>query len=517
MDNIGALKEKSCKQAKDQAEQEHIWPVVIALTLAWIAALTLIMQTTVPTDVGFYLISTKKWLAGAELYLDIFEVNPPLAFYLTVPAIWISQFGILGEQAAMFFYVAVLILASMAWCYLLIQSIPFGQHHKALLCIAVFCATFMIAFDDFGQREHFAIIFSMPLVVMTALQTLKPVRWQERVVIALFALPGLALKPFFLAAPFLMTIARIALARNFDERLKVLFSPENLTIGFGCIAYLAFVWIRHPAYFEDIIPLARVVYIGIEHDFAKPMQVAAMAILIVFPILLFLRARSVPETDQPVLIVFCAAAGFAAAYLIQAKGYQYHALPAVAYAIVASAWYAGARLTTRERTLVPVIVITALGYIGIVNPLMNGTYMHPQTLNILARHADRLEGRNIAGWTPKIETSFPLINMVKGDWAVRYPMLWPLAGALNARSDANPAMREFGSRAVDQIRRNLVDDLVDQKPDIILLPTELGENFLRLLGKDPRFDPAFADFERIDTVDEIEIWERRATDTANTS
>lgn len=504
------------RSCHDRNETGWFWPVAAALALAWLATLALILHTTVPTDVGWYLISTRKWLAGAELYREIVEVNPPLAFYLTVPAVWTSDTGILGDQAAMFVYVAVLIAISLTWCCHLIYRSQLSQRQSALLSVAVFCGIFLIFYDDFAQREHFATIFSMPLVLMTALQTSRPLRWQERFAVALFALPGLALKPFFLAAPFLMTLARMAVERNFGERMKVFFSPENLTIGFGCVVYLSFVWVRHPAYFEVVIPLAQATYIGIEHEFARPMQLAALAILVIMPALLFLRGQSVPESDRPVVILFSAAAGFAAAYLVQAKGWYYHAVPAIACAIVASAWYAGARLAAKERSLVPAIVITALGYIGIVNPLVNGAYMHPETLNILARHADRLEGRKIAGWTPKIETSFPLVNMVHGEWALRYPHLWPLAGALYARSDPNPARRETGLRAIDDIRRNLVDDFVNQEPDIILLPIELGDNFLRLLGKDPRFEPAFGKFEKIDVVDEIEIWERRTAAIANT-
>ncbi|MEZ5870179.1 MAG: hypothetical protein R3D46_17950 [Defluviimonas denitrificans] len=34
---------------------------------------------------------TRDWLEGARLYVDIFEVNPPLNFYLTVPPLILSD------------------------------------------------------------------------------------------------------------------------------------------------------------------------------------------------------------------------------------------------------------------------------------------------------------------------------------------------------------------------------------------------------------------------------------------
>ena len=58
----------------DNASEGRFWPVAAALALAWLATLALILQSTVPTDVGWYLVSTRKWLAGAELYRGIAAV-----------------------------------------------------------------------------------------------------------------------------------------------------------------------------------------------------------------------------------------------------------------------------------------------------------------------------------------------------------------------------------------------------------------------------------------------------------
>jgi len=495
----------------------HVLTLAAALTLLWAGALALIVQTVVPTDVGWYLVATKKWLAGTELYTGIVEVNPPLAFYLIAPAIWIAQSGLLGEQTALFVYVALLIALSLAWCCRLILKARLEPRLSVLLCLALFAALFLLPFDDFGQREHFTLILAMPLILMSALFAGANLSWPERIAIGLFALPGLALKPFFLAVPLMITIARIAMHGSLRQRLRTLLAPENLAIGVGCIAYLGFVWFWHPAYFEVLIPLARATYSGIEHDFAASMRLVGLTILLGFPVLLALWARSAPARDWPVIVFFAATAGFAVAYLVQGKGWYYHAVPAVACAVVAAALYAGSLLQGRSRPLAPMLALAAVAYVGVINPLASGTYMHPETEHILARHADRLKHRRIAGWNPRIETAFPLVNMVQSEWTVRYPSLWPLAGALQARNDDDPEIRQTGERTVADLRSNLVDDLITQKPDIILLPSGLGENFLNLLRADPRFDDAFAGFARIDTVDEIEIWERSGEEADKSS
>jgi hypothetical protein len=42
-------------------------------------------------DPSLILAATRRWLDGAVLYRDILEVNPPLIFYLTAPAVLISR------------------------------------------------------------------------------------------------------------------------------------------------------------------------------------------------------------------------------------------------------------------------------------------------------------------------------------------------------------------------------------------------------------------------------------------
>ena len=42
-------------------------------------------------DTSWYFVATEAWLDGAPLYSEIMEINPPLAFYLTAPFVWLSR------------------------------------------------------------------------------------------------------------------------------------------------------------------------------------------------------------------------------------------------------------------------------------------------------------------------------------------------------------------------------------------------------------------------------------------
>ena len=62
-----------------------------SLALLVVASALFYPQHDLSHDASWYLIATQKFFSGAELYSDIYEINPPLAFYLTIPSLYISN------------------------------------------------------------------------------------------------------------------------------------------------------------------------------------------------------------------------------------------------------------------------------------------------------------------------------------------------------------------------------------------------------------------------------------------
>jgi hypothetical protein len=478
------------------------------LTILWALAFALILPAVIGTDVGWYLVAVRKWLAGAELYTGIIEVNPPLAFYLTVPATWLQDLTGLGEQKAFLTYVAVLAGVSLAVSSRIIVKARLTPPQTWLMALAVLAALMLVPFADFGQREHFMLILAMPYILMSALfageNRMPPA---SRFAIGTIAVIGLALKPYFLAMPLMVTVARTALAGSISRAPRIVFSPENLAIGFGCMAYLLLIWIRHPAYLEDVLPLVRAIYIGVGHDYAFWMRLAAAILFLATPVLLIFLCRMKDRPDPRMIVMLAAIAGFTVSHLIQAKGWHYHFIPALACIILAATFYAGLSLAEDKRPLPAILALITAGYLGVANPLIKGVYDHPEMQPVLAQHADRLEGRSIANWSPRIEIAFPLANVVHGRWASRYAYLWPLSGALQtmeAGGDGGGSIKTI----LERIRGDMIDDLIALKPDIILISGAEAESYGVFLGTDPRFEAAFAPYSRLDVIDGIEIWQR---------
>jgi len=479
----------------------------IALAVLWAASLAFLLPSTVATDVGWYLFATRKWLGGAELYRDIMEVNPPLAFYLTVPATLIEQAGWLDGQRALFVYVALLIAVSLAWSLRFVLKMPLNVRETCVLALALFAALFLVPFADFGQREQLAMVFAMPYVLMSALPAAARVSFAERVAVGTFAVLGLALKPYFLAVPAMVAFARIAGGPP-SKAPRILFAPEHLAIALGCLAYLALIWLRHPAYLETVLPLASRFYIGVGHQFAAPMKIAGAAIFLAFPLVLAKWLRPVDDRGRALAVASAAAVGFLVSYLVQGKAWHYQIVPVVSCALVAAALYAG-DLMRPGRPALPAAALAFAMIVAVADPLIRSGSADTETERLLAAHGDRLEGRRIAGWSSVLQTGFPLINLAGADWSVRYPHLWSFYGAMRlSLQPEDPQLRDEARQALADVRRQIVDDLIANRPDIILVETYLGDVFLEYLAGDERFAAAFAPYRRIDTVGETEIWQR---------
>ena len=71
-------------------------PVLLILA-AGAAAFTFYGAQHLNHDSSWYLVATRKWLAGATLYRDVMEINPPLAFFLTAPGLWLADALAIGD------------------------------------------------------------------------------------------------------------------------------------------------------------------------------------------------------------------------------------------------------------------------------------------------------------------------------------------------------------------------------------------------------------------------------------
>jgi putative flippase GtrA len=213
-------------------------PALLALLAgaAWFYAGTMLNH-----DTSWYLIATSRWLDGAELYRDIVEINPPLAFYLTAPAVLLARATGLVPHHAYVLQVIALTLPSLLWLRSLLRRAPLDETHRRIMLAAGVAALCLAPIVEFGQRDHLMMIFVLPYIALMAFTP--PSSRAERCLIGAFALLGLALKPHFFALPLFMGLLMIQRRRTVLAPL----TPEHLVIGVGAVLYAAAVWAFHPA------------------------------------------------------------------------------------------------------------------------------------------------------------------------------------------------------------------------------------------------------------------------------
>lgn len=462
-------------------------------------------------DSSWYLVATRKWLDGATLYRDVMEINPPLAFFLTAPALWLADLLALDPTRAFQLYVILLAVGSLlAMQVLLARTSDLSTTARAAVLAACAVSQLVLPMGDFGQREHLMIILALPYVALLALAPLGlRVGLVATMAIALAAAVGLALKPHFLAAPLLLSLVCAWQAR----RLRPLFHPANLIIGGFCLAYLALIWVAFPLYFTTMLPLGALVYWAFGTGIAG---VFLQAAFLIAPLAMFAALVTAgPGPHRAVALRWAAAAaGFGLAYLAQAKGWSYQLLPAIALLLPLLAFAAiqsATRLGTAAALLSALLLLgasTAGGpyrsvYVDVFGPELSRGEVTPALLMLSAR----------------LSAGFPLTTSMGALWVSRFPTQWVVPGA--ARLLASPECAAPGScdaarAALDDTRRATVDDTLATPPDLIIADVQprkvyFGDtsfDYLGWLQQDPRFAELFTQYRLDKTVGGHAIWRR---------
>jgi putative flippase GtrA len=464
-------------------------------------------------DSSWYLVATRSWLAGAQLYSDIMEINPPMAFFLTLPAIGLADLLGIDDTRAFILYVVLLAGLSLGVSVdLLRRAEGLSDAQRWVLLAGAVVALLVVPFSDFGQREQLMVILILPYVLAAALAPRKlRLPGALAIAIALAAGVGLALKPHFLAAPILLTLAIAWQERSW----RPLIAPANLIIGAVCAAYALVVWLGFPDYFAVIIPLGQATYgaygAGLLPSLLSP-------ILLVAPIALLLAISSSPTgADRLVTIRFAAvAAAFALAYAVQAKGWPYQLIPLAAFLVMTLAWSVATSSKGRAVALSPVSLalasIVALTVVGGPYQNLAAAAFRP----VVERHG---EGVPVLVLSSNVSAAFPMVNETRAVWTSRYPAQWIVPGAVQRLREEKCAEPEACSdirEALAFARSTAVEDFLQGEPTIVFVDQRQDKSYfggvpfdyLDWLGHDPRFAAAFAGYRRMGDAGGYSVWER---------
>ena len=104
-------------------------------------------------DVAWYLYATGRLLDGATLYRDIIDLNPPLIFYLTTPAVWIAR-GLEYSSIPVFkVYVLLIAIFSFFLCRQIINKYYASFSDSVKHCILFVLLLVLIPFMGLASLE----------------------------------------------------------------------------------------------------------------------------------------------------------------------------------------------------------------------------------------------------------------------------------------------------------------------------------------------------------------------------
>jgi putative flippase GtrA len=457
-------------------------------------------------DTAWYLLATRDWLAGAGLYTDISEVNPPLNFYLTLPALGFADLFGISDTNGQYLVLGLLIFASLAWsAAILREALGLSPLRHAVLVAGLGAAMVLPALGQFGQREQILVIFAMPWAV----GHLGPERRHAAIPRAALAAVGVCLKPHFLLLPIAVTLWRVVVTRS----LRQIFSADNLTfLGVGA-AYVGYVALIHPAYFTDIVPMARDVY----GAYGAPLGLVIAAIwfrlaLLAIVVLVIVSSGGAEHRAMPLWVLSAAGVGV---YLLQGTGFGYHTIPFVAFGMAACI----VMIVTAPRISAPVMAAVLAFALLADGAIRRGPY-HNRAAQQIARFASEVfDLRNLMVLTSNVHAGPPAAIAAGADWASSYSSNWLVPGAVNrlAATDcgAAPDLCERLRGIAARNRSDNLDDIEAHAPELLVIDRRSayfdsrGFDWLAFMGEDPRWDQLISAYEPMPATGRFAYYRRR--------
>ncbi|HMK68558.1 MAG TPA: hypothetical protein VK433_08430 [Stellaceae bacterium] len=507
--------------AEETARRFSLMPILASLLSArrsftylivaiWMGGLWVYLHALTNNDVAWALVVAEKWLAGAQLYQDVIEVNPPLFIWLKAPVVLTSQWtGIPASQlVVLYFFASIAVSLGLIW-----KTTEIGFDRTNLLGrgLTLASAIILIVFParDFGQREHIMLIFALPYMLLVARRALGlEIRHGLATTIGLLAGLGCALKPpFFIVLPFMLEFYLVLRRPSLRTALR----PELVAAGAVFVGYGILVMCLTPDYLIRVVPWILLVYS--EGYGTSPWAIMlcwqSIAIVALLGTHLCLRSRQAYPIVTDVLLI-CACAFFIT-YVMQAKGWSYHILPATALIFLAVVVMAVSDPLRRGmHGVLPTVGVFALGAMTSL-PLAMGTYRNPSLKTLVPIVHQNAAGGSIYTLSSYLWMSFPLVNETGVRWASRFSTLWLLPGAerrlATPEASSDLALRSMLQAAESYTLAAVVEDFERDPPKVVIVDARRDPrysdsvfDYLQYLSADDRFVAIWSHYRKIRSV-----------------
>lgn len=493
-----------------------------------VAALGLRIDQPLNHDVAWFIVAAERLWNGGNYLDDFFEVNPPLAILIHLPAHGLALAG-LPPRAAMWAWTHAILVVALVLAWFAAREDD-QRYPGAPAAAARLAGTGWLAFVlallpayDFAQREHLFALLVLPMLFLFGAAP-SPRAAPLRAAVMALAMVGCLLKPHFAGLPVLLLAVRAM-----QSGVRSWLGLESAIIVLSGLAYGAIVWLGFPEWFvvaRWALDLYGELRGGGLERFA---QATSFAFAVGASVMLFAVVALARPEPRRRLLPFALATAYAwIAFVLQGKGWRYHLLPAAIFAAASLPLLAfgtqGWRRGPQALASIAVLASIAIGAVHVVQinraaPRLSNLARSPigEVLSI-ARPGDAVHVISTS-----VTPFFPAVTHLELRWASRYSALWPLA-ALGRDSGPNPASDRSAAYR-DAFADSVAADLGRHAPTVAIVDLRPGQfglepgfDMLGFLQASPRFAHEWDAYELVGSSRDYAIYLRRhepASDAAS--
>jgi hypothetical protein len=475
------------------------------LALAALFVVAVILRHVLPAnaDVSWLLTVAERVWDGQRLYVDVIEINPPMAVIVYIPGIAIARAVGLPVEMVIDGLVFAAIFGSLAIAAATLKnSVVLRGLAGWPLALLAFVILAVLPTKIFGQREHIAVVELLPAMALYAVR----MKGQTPPLLAILAVGigvGLALsfKPHF-AIAILFGLASLAI---YARSWRILLTPENFIAAAIVAIYALCTIVFYSEFFSLIAPLVRDIYIRVGSSPLEMIKTPAVPIwaAVMFAALVLKRAGRI---DSTLLLLLATSSGFMVGFFLQRKGWPYHSYPMIAFAMLGLG-YAFAMRIPLDRVLGAFAAATfAIAFAQSIlwfNLAFDKAFDARPLWTTIA-HLD--PHPKILAITGEPGLGHPLTRALEGTWVSRQPSLWVAAYLQIMRRGApldprqNAALDLYAARE----RAMLIEDIKNNEPTVVLVDN-FSDNWSKWLADNPDVAAVLRDYRPVATINDIEI------------
>lgn len=487
-------------------------------------------------DVGWIVHSAGWLLEGRRFGSDILDPNPPLIWFVSLPAAALARMGWLAEPEAIRLYLWLLCLGSLALCHHVLAPLRRAgkQLEAAAIVFGIAFACAVLSGRSFGQREFLAFVLGMPYCLLIAGRIEYGTRYSRVVSIACGLIGGVAfgLKPWLVAVPVLLEIVYWTDSRQWRQ----VFRGETLALAGFLVAYVLAALAFTPDYFTVALPLVRAVYWVYGRSDALKMWEPLRDALAPLAACMFMLVMGRSFFAYP-RVLLAAVVGYSLNYWMQHKGFEYHLYPVMATSIVlliyafvpacrgimAAKWLRGwIRFAVVGTVLLILFLLMSeptqeVRYWLARDNIATGTLGQlRQALIVRVRELTRDGRKRIYAFSTHPYPGFPTMSYVHAEWSGAQLAQFAFSAYMKKDRIEDPMALERIDWGVSRQRQLVITEFLAHDPEIVLVNTRAPKpvpggpafDFVAFLGTDQRFAERWRSYHEVKRSGAIRVFVR---------